>query len=39
MKKVNIGIVGLAFGKEFLAIYKEHPLVNKSQYVHVIQPH
>lgn len=29
MKKVNIGIVGLAFGKEFLAIYKEHPLVDK----------
>ncbi len=24
MKKVNIGVVGLGFGKEFLAIYKEH---------------
>jgi predicted dehydrogenase len=25
MGKINIGIVGLAFGKEFLAIYKKHP--------------
>jgi predicted dehydrogenase len=24
MRKVNIGVVGLGFGKEFLAIYKEH---------------
>lgn len=28
-KKINIGIIGLAFGKEFLAIYKEHPYVGE----------
>ena len=28
-KKVNIGIAGLGFGKEFLAIYKEHENVGK----------
>lgn len=28
-KKINIGIAGLGFGKEFLAIYKEHPFVDK----------
>jgi len=27
MEKLNIGIVGLGFGKEFLAIYNEHPNV------------
>ncbi|HWQ78149.1 MAG TPA: Gfo/Idh/MocA family oxidoreductase [Anaerovoracaceae bacterium] len=26
-KKINIGIAGLAFGKEFVAVYKEHPHV------------
>jgi predicted dehydrogenase len=25
MEKINIGIAGLGFGKEFLAIYKKHP--------------
>ncbi len=29
MKKVSIGIAGLGFGKEFLAIYKEHPNVGE----------
>lgn len=29
MKKVNIGVVGLGFGKEFAAIYCDHPLVDK----------
>lgn len=28
-RKVNLALVGLAFGKEFLAIYKEHPNVGK----------
>lgn len=28
-KKINIGITGLAFGKEFLAVYKEHPFVGE----------
>lgn len=25
MKKVNIGVAGLGFGKEFAAIYCDHP--------------
>ena len=29
MKKVNIGVAGLGFGKEFAAIYCDHPLVDK----------
>lgn len=29
MKKVNIGIVGLGFGKEFASIYCDHPDVDK----------
>lgn len=29
MKKVNIGVVGLGFGKEFASIYCEHPDVDK----------
>lgn len=29
MKKVNIGIAGLGFGKEFAAIYCDHPDVDK----------
>lgn len=29
MKKVNIGIVGLAFGREFVAVYRDHPNVDK----------
>jgi len=24
-KKVNIGIIGLGFGKEFIPIYQQHP--------------
>jgi len=28
-KKVNVAIVGLGFGKEFIAIYQNHPLVGK----------
>ena len=28
-KKINIGIVGLGFGKEFINIYKMHPNVGK----------
>lgn len=29
MKKVNVGLVGLGFGKEFLGIYQNHPNVDK----------
>lgn len=29
MKKINIGIVGLGFGKEFLSIYKKHDNVGE----------
>ncbi len=29
MKKINVGIVGLGFGREFIGIYKHHPLVDK----------
>lgn len=29
MKKVNIGVVGLGFGKEFVSIYCDHPNVDK----------
>ena len=33
MKKVNIGVAGLGFGKEFAAIYCDHPLVDKVRSV------
>jgi predicted dehydrogenase len=29
MEKVNVGIVGLGFGKEFIGIYQNHPDVDK----------
>ncbi len=29
MKKVNVGIAGLGFGKEFIGIYQNHPFVDK----------
>ena len=29
MKKVNIGVAGLGFGKEFASIYCDHPDVDK----------
>lgn len=28
-KKINIGIAGLGFGKEFIQIYQRHPNVDK----------
>ena len=28
MKKINIAIVGLGFGAEFIPIYQKHPLAN-----------
>ena len=28
-KKVNIGIIGLGFGKEFIPIYQQHPYGGK----------
>ena len=28
MKKINIGVAGLGFGKEFVPIYLKHPNVN-----------
>jgi predicted dehydrogenase len=28
-RKVNVAIVGLGFGKEFIAIYQKHPMVGK----------
>ena len=28
MKKMNIAIVGLGFGAEFIPIYQKHPLAN-----------
>ena len=32
-EKINIGIVGLGFGKEFIQIYQNHPNVVKWQSV------
>ncbi len=29
MEKISVGIAGLGFGKEFIGIYKDHPLVDK----------
>ena len=29
MRKVNVGVVGLGFGKEFASIYCDHPNVDK----------
>ena len=29
MKKINVGVVGLGFGKEFVSIYQNHPNVDK----------
>ncbi|MEI6101461.1 MAG: Gfo/Idh/MocA family oxidoreductase [Eubacteriales bacterium] len=29
MKKINVGIVGLGFGKEFVGIYQNHPFVDQ----------
>ena len=29
MKKINVGIVGLGFGKEFIGIYQNHPNIAK----------
>ena len=28
-EKINVGIVGLGFGKEFIRIYQNHPNVDK----------
>ena len=28
MKKINVAIVGLGFGKEFIPIYQHHPHTN-----------
>jgi len=29
IKRINIGIVGLGFGKEFIPIYQQHPYGGK----------